>query len=210
MDVHPPYRPIHSLKEFLIHLLAITIGLLIALGLEATVEWVHHRHLVKDARASLFEEMRDNRGSIEQHLRASPGQIDHLQKLLSRVEEVETGHARPWIEHYPWTSASLYDSSWSAALSTSATVYMNEGEVRRYTQIYALQQTYSQIEERNLEERTRMFAFLDLLQEKEKPAQIEFESAKQSILEQVILIQEMNEVEQRLDERYKQALEQKN
>ncbi len=47
MDVHAPHKPIHSIKEFLVHLLAITIGLLIALGLESSVEWVHHRHLAQ-------------------------------------------------------------------------------------------------------------------------------------------------------------------
>lgn len=40
MEVHPPHKPIHSVKEFMVHLLAITIGLLIALGLEASVRVV--------------------------------------------------------------------------------------------------------------------------------------------------------------------------
>jgi hypothetical protein len=39
LDVHAPHQSAHTLKDFLIHIAAITIGLLIALGLEATVEW---------------------------------------------------------------------------------------------------------------------------------------------------------------------------
>src|ERR1700735_555979 len=61
MDVHPPDQPIHTWGDFFIHLITITIGLLIALSLEATVEWVHHRHLVHVARQSIRHEMEENR-----------------------------------------------------------------------------------------------------------------------------------------------------
>jgi hypothetical protein len=50
MDLHPPHQPIHTLKDFLLHLLTITVGLFIALTLEAAIESLHHRHLVRDAR----------------------------------------------------------------------------------------------------------------------------------------------------------------
>ena len=44
LDVHPPHEAAHSWKDFFIHIATIVIGLLIAIGLEQTVEWVHHRH----------------------------------------------------------------------------------------------------------------------------------------------------------------------
>ena len=44
LDVHAPHQTVHTWKDFLIHIAAITIGLLMALGLESTVEWLHHRH----------------------------------------------------------------------------------------------------------------------------------------------------------------------
>jgi hypothetical protein len=43
-DVHAPHQIIHTWKDFLVHIGAITIGLLLAVGLEQTVEYVHHRH----------------------------------------------------------------------------------------------------------------------------------------------------------------------
>src|SRR6185312_13999432 len=60
VDVHPSHGPIHSWRDFFIHLATITIGLLIALGLEGYVEWVHHRHLLHEAESSLREEIRGN------------------------------------------------------------------------------------------------------------------------------------------------------
>jgi hypothetical protein len=48
MDVHPPHLPIHTWKDFLLHLLTITIGLFIALTLEASIESIHHRKPPQD------------------------------------------------------------------------------------------------------------------------------------------------------------------
>ena len=44
LDVHPPHAAAHTWKDFLIHIATITIGLLIAIGLEQTVELFHHHH----------------------------------------------------------------------------------------------------------------------------------------------------------------------
>jgi hypothetical protein len=45
LDVHTPHETTRTWKDFFIHVAIITIGLLIAIGLEQTVELVHHRHL---------------------------------------------------------------------------------------------------------------------------------------------------------------------
>jgi hypothetical protein len=60
VDVHVPEKSIRTWKDFLLHLLTITIGLFIALTLEAAVESMHHRHLVREARANLRSEIEIN------------------------------------------------------------------------------------------------------------------------------------------------------
>ncbi len=44
LDVHPPHEAAHTWKDFFIHVGTICVGLLIAIGLEQTVEFFHHRH----------------------------------------------------------------------------------------------------------------------------------------------------------------------
>ena len=44
LDVHPPHNPTHTWRDFFIHIATIVIGLLIAIGLEQTVEAIHHHH----------------------------------------------------------------------------------------------------------------------------------------------------------------------
>jgi len=44
MDVHAPHGPLHTWRDFWVHLATITIGLLIAISLEQSVESLHHLH----------------------------------------------------------------------------------------------------------------------------------------------------------------------
>jgi hypothetical protein len=60
LDVHPPHEAIHTWKAFLIHIVAIAIGLLIAVGLEQTVEFFHHRHQRLQLEEQMHEIFEDN------------------------------------------------------------------------------------------------------------------------------------------------------
>ena len=50
LDVHPAHHAASTWRDFFIHIATIVIGLLIAIGLEQTVEYFHHRHLASEAR----------------------------------------------------------------------------------------------------------------------------------------------------------------
>src|ERR1700728_1601219 len=60
LDVHAPHHSVHTWKDFFIHIATIVIGLLIAVGLEQTVEHFHHDHQVAQVRESLDVERRFN------------------------------------------------------------------------------------------------------------------------------------------------------
>src|SRR4051794_19559960 len=64
LDVHPVHEKIHGWRDFLLHLLTITIGLFIALSLEGLVQWHHHRELVHEAEMSLHTEIRANAAGL--------------------------------------------------------------------------------------------------------------------------------------------------
>ena len=56
VEVHAPQEIIHTWRSFFIHIATISaIGLFIAIGLEQTLEFFHHRH----QRAHLEEQMRE-------------------------------------------------------------------------------------------------------------------------------------------------------
>ncbi|HLZ73542.1 hypothetical protein [Phenylobacterium sp.] len=56
MDIHKP-KPWHGWPEFAKEIGTIVIGVLIALGAEQAVEWLHHRAEVAEARRALNEEV---------------------------------------------------------------------------------------------------------------------------------------------------------
>jgi len=60
MDVHPPHAGIHTWRDFWIHLGTITIGLLIAIGLEQSVEWMHRVHEMHVLQGELRDEGAEN------------------------------------------------------------------------------------------------------------------------------------------------------
>jgi hypothetical protein len=69
MDVHPPHAPMHSWRDFWIHLGTISIGLLIAISLEQSVEWLHHRHQRHQLEEDLYAEAENNRQVILRDLK---------------------------------------------------------------------------------------------------------------------------------------------
>ena len=67
LDIHPPHHAASTWRDFFIHIATIVIGLCIAVGIEQTVEYIHHRRELRTAREELHEELtRNRRGAARQ------------------------------------------------------------------------------------------------------------------------------------------------
>jgi hypothetical protein len=69
LDVHPPHAAAHTWKDFFIHIATISVGLLIAISLEQTIEFFHHRHQRHQLEQDLHEEDLKNRDTIRRNLK---------------------------------------------------------------------------------------------------------------------------------------------
>jgi hypothetical protein len=58
IDVHAPHQSTHTWTDFFIHIATITVGLFIAIGLEQTVEHIHHIHQRHQLEENLRAELR--------------------------------------------------------------------------------------------------------------------------------------------------------
>ncbi len=83
LDVHAPHRTVHTWKDFIIHIATITIGLLIAIGLEKTVELFHHRHQSPVGLDLLKQESDKNRITLKANMRT--GEIYEVQQLINEI-----------------------------------------------------------------------------------------------------------------------------
>jgi hypothetical protein len=142
LDVHAPHQTLHSWKDFLVHIAAISIGLLIAVGLEQTVELFHHRHQVAEIRRSLADERRINEviftGACNEFRRYAPILLGSLQTLTYlRTHPGASPSQWPGRFSFYMLTIRFQDSAWKTALQSAALEYMPRAEVRTYSDVYA-------------------------------------------------------------------------
>src|SRR5580704_8167579 len=100
LDVHAPHQTVHSWKDFLVHIAAIVIGLIIAVSLEQTVEFFHHRHQREQLEAALLRDGGVNRGYIQGDIAKAQGILDGALEQAAAVERA--GPAGPLrLRHMP-------------------------------------------------------------------------------------------------------------
>lgn len=143
MDIHPVEGKIESLKDFLLHLLTITVGILIALGLEGISDLHHHHVLVQEAKVNLDNEIQDNQREV---LRTSRTLIESERQLIQILSALHNADPKQRAKikgmRFVWEMPELHSTSWTTASATKALSYMDYSEVKRYTRIYDLQLQY--------------------------------------------------------------------
>lgn len=93
LDVHAPHEVVHTWKDFFIHIATIAIGLLIAIGLEQTVEFFHHRHQLREAREQLSIELDNNRQVLQKNLDCVRTIQTRLDRNMAVIREYQASHA---------------------------------------------------------------------------------------------------------------------
>jgi hypothetical protein len=142
LDVHAPHETINTWRSFFIHLATIVIGLLIAVGLEQSVEYFHHRQQVAEIRRSLADERRVNEiifaGAGNEFRRYAPVLQGSLQTLVYlRTHPGAPPNQWPGRFSFYMLNTHFQDSAWKTALQSAALEYMPRTEVRTYGDIYA-------------------------------------------------------------------------
>ena len=160
LDVHPPHEKMHGFKDFLLHLLTITIGLLIALGLEGYAEHWKQRALKKDADTKLRQEIRDNAQEIALVHNATASEQANLKRIVDflsarkKNEPYDTRQIR-----LDFTLGDLKSASWKTAAATGALGFMKYDQVQRYSAVYQLQDKYSALQDQTIDEFLQLQAY---------------------------------------------------
>ena len=141
IDVHSPHEPVHGWRDFFIHLITITIGLLIALGLEGGVEWMHHRHLVHEAEASLHAEIQNNAQAIAGSISDLHQRQAELKHDVDVLKYIVANKKSPKDDNMSigFRIQTLDDVSWKTAQATTAFSYMPYAQAQEFSDIYSTQ-----------------------------------------------------------------------
>jgi len=136
LDVHPPHSPAHTWKDFFIHIATITVGLLIAVGLEQTVEAIHHAHQRQELREALLE---DNRKALRDDQDMERDTLNRVQWLTARIDDLTMAlhtHTQPhFIPLVPtsFMSVPVYPN-WEAAQSSNLSGVLPQQDIKAYTE----------------------------------------------------------------------------
>jgi hypothetical protein len=142
VDVHPPHQPVRGWKDFALHLLTITVGLFIALTLEAAVQSMHHRHLVRDARQNLRREIAANHARYAGNARSLTENSDRLARDIEQLRDLREGKKvdQPHLS-WSWSWDGFNDTAWNTARDSGAISYMDPDAISGYATVY-IQQEY--------------------------------------------------------------------
>jgi hypothetical protein len=146
MDVHAPHAPMHTWKDFWIHLGTITIGLLIAISLEQGVEALHRLHERHALESDLREEAQRNMRIVidDIHIRNNAA---WMQTAISAADATEAGGGKitltlPTAPCYAGTLNSPRvkyfapsEAVWTAARESGMTALVPAVEARVYARL---------------------------------------------------------------------------
>lgn len=111
LDVHPPEHAAHTWRDFLIHIATIIVGLLIAIGLEQTVELLHRRHQRHQVEDQLRAETLANMNAALQNIDAftvfQAGIVIRFNELQTATRE----HRTPQPVRPPTGLSNLYPAN---------------------------------------------------------------------------------------------------
>jgi hypothetical protein len=138
MDIHTPMEPIHSWRDIALHLCIITIGLFIALSLEGLVEHIHNRHLVRDARTNIRQELEDNHEAAQQDLISLQNSIEQQKANIQAIHGLQDHPHFHGSVTNTYSINSMESAAWHTARDTGALSFMPYNEVQRYSDLYAL------------------------------------------------------------------------
>jgi hypothetical protein len=129
LDIHPAHHAANSWKEFLVHIATIVLGLLIAVGLEQTIEYIHHRHLASEARASIQRELIQNASILQMNEDRLLADQQILEKDLELLDSsIPDAKMLPALQ-YSWLLDRIHDSAWSAAKTDGSIALIPSREI---------------------------------------------------------------------------------
>lgn len=149
MEIEGPQSPIHSLRDFAIHIATVTIGILIALGLEALVEAHRNHALVEHTRANFVAEFTKNRAGVLTDLKRSAAVKSELEGIIAYGQAKLAGREAPLP---PLQSSRGFTfvatTAWQTAIATQALIHLPFAEAGRIAEAQSQQASLNEFQAR--------------------------------------------------------------
>jgi hypothetical protein len=208
MEIHGPEGPTNSFKDFAIHIVIVTIGILIALGLEGVRETIYEHHTVRDARENFQAEFHANRTNLDKELindKKTLAQLDSIIADLPKLKLNPSALAQRVADLGP--SGYFFASSrWESALSSGAVGHMSVDEVNRYAEVNFMVHTYTSLESQASTDWGHLEAFFSAYQ---NPTPSELNSGAEKLFIYRHDVRSLNQAAEEFSSSLNNALEQR-
>ena len=165
LEVHAPHETVQTWKGFCIHIATITIGLLIAISLEQSVEYLHHRHQAKEMAEKLRAESLENRRAVEFNIANCDQAISAIEQDMRALENMREfgGRATPVLIPIPKT-VTYYpsDSAWLTIKESALLPIVDKALVRNYWGVDAVQASIVFTSQESWNSRVQLDALFDM------------------------------------------------
>jgi hypothetical protein len=197
LEVHAPHETIHTWKDFLIHIATIVVGLLIAIGLEQTVEHFRNRYLLAETQESLRAEREHNIKQLALNTTEVRWETAEYQNNLLVFEYLQQHPGTPQeklpgVLSWDHTGTQYSFAAWEAATQSGMTRLMPLVEAAQEARLYRdLTLAQSEAEDENLaSHKAEAYTYRDYNPSHLTPAQV----AEQIDLTQTLLMQHARHV----------------
>jgi hypothetical protein len=209
VEIHPPHA-IRSWKDFLVQLLTITAGILIALSLEGIRESMRDRALVREARENIRREIADNKREVDGEIAEMDERGKKIDTALRFATELlKTRHTDIHELQLGLSFPTLSAASWQTAERTGAFAHMDYAEVQKYANVYIMQDFLVQQHRRALDALSAALGILATSEggdpTKAPPAELERFRQQVVTLRSILFVEE--QMTRRASEVYKTTLE---
>ena len=133
MELHVQHGSIRSIKDFLVHLGIVTLGIIIALGLGQLVEAYHRSRMAAETMAGFGREITFATTQVKQVVDSMPAWRNEIETEIAKLAVSRApGTAEPQIK-YPEVAYQLIRSaSWHTAVTSQVLGALPPDKVRGY------------------------------------------------------------------------------
>jgi hypothetical protein len=172
LDVHPAHHAASTWRDFFIHIATIVLGLLIAVGLEQTVEAIHHSHQRHQLQEDLHAESVRVHTVLQGNLRLFAAERIWLLALRKDVDTMRASNGRIKLPYRPRPTSDPNDPTqplprltwppdgvWQAAKASALVSLLPRWQAEIYSGVSRQQDLYGAVANAWIAEQTNLIAF---------------------------------------------------
>jgi hypothetical protein len=143
MELHVPHGSVRSIKDFLVHIGIVTVGVIIALGLSQLVEGYHRSRMAAETMEGFRREIAFAQTQVKGVVDAVPSWRTQIEAEITMLSAMPTQSAGQAPIQYPETAYQIIrKASWDTAIATQVLEALPPDKVRGYELAYEELKTF--------------------------------------------------------------------